>query len=400
MCQANEFFHWNLSAGVCRGFSGSCRAAGSGAPSDQGGNTEYVPSWRQVGHWGTLKHLFPIAQSNSLLAGEEVLIAVPTLNEADNIEGCLRSLLMGDPRLADADLIVADGGSGDATCLIVKRLQGEFPKLRLIENSARLQGPGINHVVETCATPRHRVLVRADAHAVYPPGYAMRAADLLVGKGCASVVVPMDSCGDGCFQKAAAWIVDTPLGSGGAAHRGGRMSGEVDHGHHAAMDIRWFQSLGGYDPAFSHNEDAELDHRLRQSGGVIWLTSDLRLDYWMRTTPRALAMQYWNYGRGRAKTVRKHSIRPRARQIAPALNLILLCTGLLLAMAGSLVGSSAVLALGLVWPMLYLMLLMAASVRAAISCRSLCGLWAGVALAAMHLPWGAGFLAGMSDIGT
>ena len=31
----------------------------------------------------------------------------------------------------------------------------------------------------------------------------------------------------------------------------------------------------------------------------------------------------------------------------------------------------------------------------AIRHRSLCGLWAGPALAAMHLPWGAGFLSGL-----
>lgn len=337
----------------------------------------------------------PILAPETVLTGAELLIVVPTLNEQAAIEPCLRSLMAGDDRLARADLVVADGGSTDQTRQIVARLAQEFPNIRLIDNPRRLQSAGINRAVELCAESRHRVLIRADAHALYPPGYAMRAAEALLRQDVASVVVPMDSRGRGCFQRAAAWIVDTPLGSGGAAHRGGRASGEVDHGHHAAMDLRWFRRVGGYDADFSHNEDAELDHRLRQAGGRIWLAADLRLDYWMRPSPARLARQYWNYGLGRARTVSKHGMRPRLRQIAPAVNLVLLGAGLVLAASGAALGSTALVLLGLAWPALYLSVLLAGSIAMALRHRSACGLASGLALAMMHLPWGAGFLKGL-----
>ncbi|RJL19329.1 glycosyltransferase family 2 protein [Paracoccus siganidrum] len=338
----------------------------------------------------------PPAATGTALTGAEVLIVVPTLNEAAGIEACLRSLLAGDPRLAQADLVVADGGSSDATRAIVAALSRQFPQIRLIDNPQRLQSAGINRAVRLCAEPRHRILVRADAHATYPPGFAMRVADRLVQTGHASVVVPMDSRGRGCFSRAAAWIVDTRLGSGGSAHRGGRRSGEVDHGHHAAMELTWFRHVGGYDPRFSHNEDAELDHRLRQAGGRIWMADDLRLDYRMRPGLRSLARQYWNYGRGRARTCRKHGIRPRPRQIAPALNLVLLLAGLATAAAGLAAGLPLLAGAGLIWPLAYLALLAGASAAMALRHRSACGLLAGPALAAMHLPWGAGFLTGIA----
>lgn len=342
-----------------------------------------------------MNQISPLTDHRSALRGDEVLIVVPALNEASAIEPCLRSLMAGDPRLMQADVIVADGGSRDATRQIVENLAREFPNIRVIDNPGRLQSAGINHAVATCATAQHRVLLRADAHALYPPGYAMQAADLLVEKGCASVVVPMDSRGEACFQRAAAWIVDTPVGSGGSAHRGGRQSGEVDHGHHAAMDLDWFRRVGGYDASFSHNEDAELDHRLRLAGGRIWLASELRLDYWMRPTLRKLGRQYWNYGRGRARTVTKHGMRPKLRQIAPAVNLVLIAAGLLIAALGAAIGAGGLVALGLTWPLLYLTVLIAASAAMAWRHSSLCGLWSGPALAAMHLPWGAGFLSGI-----
>lgn len=327
----------------------------------------------------------PDIQPQRLLDGAEVLIVVPALNEAAAIEACLRSLMSGDPRLPDCDVVVADGGSRDETLRIVDRLRSEFPRLHLIDNPQRLQSAGINRAVATHAGPHHRVLIRADAHAIYPPGYAMEAADRLVELGVASVVVPMDSTGSNCLSRAAAWIVDTPLGSGGSAHRGGARSGEVDHGHHAAMEIGLFRRLGGYDASFSHNEDAELDHRIRAAGGRIWMAGDLRLDYRMRPTLRGLARQYWNYGRGRARTVVKHRMRPRARQSAPAINLILLLASAGLALAGA--GWAAA-----IWPAAYLAVLIAASLWMLLRHRSVCGLLAGPALAAMHLPWGAGFL--------
>lgn len=337
----------------------------------------------------------PDLTAGATLTGAEVLIVVPTLNEAHGIEACLRSLLTGDARLSRADLVIADGGSRDGTQTIVNRLAGEFPNIRLMDNPARLQSAGINRAVAEYALPHHRILVRADAHAVYPPGFAMKVADRLMQHGTASVVVPMDSRGQSCFQRAAAWIVDTPLGSGGSAHRGGRGSGEVDHGHHAGMDLDWFRRTGGYDPDFSHNEDAELDLRLRAAGGRIWLAGDLRLDYHMRPTPGALARQYWAYGRGRARTLRKHAARPRLRQVAPAVNLALLILGVLTLAAGMLTGSRALIALGAVWPLLYLAVLLAGSLWMAWRHASACGLLSGLALTAMHLPWGAGFLTGL-----
>jgi len=325
----------------------------------------------------------PAGAANAGIAAEDVLVAVPALNEGAHIRDCLRSLF-ADPWLAGARVVVADGGSTDDTCAIVRAMIADHPTLCLVHNPGRLQSAAINTVVRACANDRTRFVVRCDAHATYPARYVARVAEALSAwPDAASVVTPMDAVGGGCFQRAAAWVVDTPLGSGGSAHRGGRSGGWVDHGHHAGFRIEWFDRIGGYDESFSHNEDAEFDRRLTLAGGRIRLDADIRVDYRMRPTVRGLARQYWNYGRGRARTVRKHRMRPRLRQMVPALNFAVL--GLAVAMAP-------------VWPPLlilpaaYGVVLAAVSGVAAVRLRSLCGLWAGVALGAMHNFWGAGFL--------
>jgi succinoglycan biosynthesis protein ExoA len=313
---------------------------------------------------------------------DEILVVVPALNEARHIVGCLDQLLCDDPGLA---LIVADGGSTDATRALVTNLMGRYPNLQLVDNPDRLQSAGINRAVAVCAKPEHRILVRCDAHAGYPPGFVMAVAAALDARAAASVVVPMDSIGQTGFARAAAWVVDTPLGSGGSAHRGGRRSGMVDHGHHAGMALDWFRRIGGYDPGFSHNEDAEYDHRLRLAGGEIWLEAGIRLDYVMRPTFGGLARQYWNYGRGRARTVMKHRMRPRLRQLIPAVNL----AGMVLALGLALVWPWA-----LVWPLAYLLALGLVSL-AGVRAIGFDGVWAGSALFAMHNFWAAGFLTQM-----
>lgn len=315
-------------------------------------------------------------------AGGEIVVVIPTLNEAAHIEACVKSLMRGDERLSDIEIIVADGGSKDGTQSIVEGLRARFPNVRLLANPKRLQSAAVNLAAREAGIGRH-ILVRCDAHAIYPANYVMRVADSLARRKVASVVVPMDAAGTTCFQKANAWIVDTPLGSGGSAHRGGRISGFVDHGHHAGFDLKTFLHLGGYDETFSHNEDAEYDTRLRKAGGRIFMDADVRLTYLPRASVGALAKQYFNYGKGRARTLMKHGEAPRLRQLIPPATMLACLAGL---------AAAPVMPWALVLPGGYLAALVLASLGVAVKKRSLCGLLAGLASATMHMSWSAGLL--------
>lgn len=158
----------------------------------------------------------------------------------------------------------------------------------------------------------------------------------------------------------------------------------IEHGHHAAFDIGWFRKIGGYDPTFSHNEDPEYDHRLALAGGKIWLDGEIRLKYIMRPSNSGLFRQYRNYGRGRMRTLKKHRMMPKTRQVLP------------IALVANLIFSTL---LGwLVHPLLYLgtaayaAILLAVSIALAFKHRSFCAFWAGPALATMHISWAFGAL--------
>lgn len=314
---------------------------------------------------------------------EAILAVIPALNEARHIETCIRSLMAGAPELRRVPLTVADGGSTDDTVKIVEALRAEFPNLRVLHNPKKLQAAALNLAAEEHGAPGTRVLVRCDAHSIYPENFILDVARSLVAQGAASLVIPMDAVGETCFEKGNAWIVDTPLGSGGAAHRGGKASGWVDHGHHAGFDLAWYRRIGGYDESFSHNEDAEYDVRLGKAGGRVYLDAAIRIRYIPRGSVIRLWKQYSGYGRGRARNVRKHGTRLKIRQTVP-----------ILAAAGSLAG---LLAAPVFWPALilplgYASILAAASVLVAAKHKSACGLFAGLAAGTMHMSWAYGFV--------
>ena len=322
-------------------------------------------------------------ETKAVIEASSILAVVPTLNEAAHIEACIRSLMRGDSDLKNIVISVADGGSTDRTCSIVKDLQSEFPNLRLLKNPKKLQSAAINLATEKCASQRTEILVRCDAHSIYPENFILDIAQSLSSKDADSLVIPMDAVGETCFEKANAWIVDTPLGSGGAAHRGGTKSGFVDHGHHAGFVLSTFVEVGGYDETFSHNEDAELDERIRKHGGRIYLDANIRIKYVPRGSLSSLARQYYNYGKGRARNISKHGQSMRFRQLLPVIVLLANAFGFV---AGALWWPFLVLPAG------YVCLLFIASVWMIFRNRSLCGIWSGPALGAMHMAWACGFL--------
>jgi succinoglycan biosynthesis protein ExoA len=318
--------------------------------------------------------------------GSRVLVVIPTFNEASGIEEVVRSLNQALPPEAIVSFVVVDGGSSDGTVEIVRRLAATRAWLRLLHNPARIQSAGVNLAARSLGQAAD-VLIRCDAHASYPPGFVGRLLETLQRTEADAVVVAMDSmAGRNCLQRAVGWVSDTPLGSGGSAHRAGRRSGFVDHGHHAAFRMASFLACGGYDESFTHNEDAELDCRQRLRGGRIYLDAEIRIGYYPRARLAALEQQYFRYGQGRSRTARRHPRSIRGRQLAVPLHFA--------ASLGALALAPVWPAL-LAWPLLYVLALAGASLQAAWQHRSACGLLSGPAAGVMHLSWAAGFLAGL-----
>jgi succinoglycan biosynthesis protein ExoA len=313
------------------------------------------------------------------------LIVVPTLNEARTIAPLLAALEAEAQLLGDTLIVVVDGGSSDGTASIVRSL-AKPGHVEVLHNPKRIQSAGINQAVAAFAGTR-KWLIRIDAHGGYPSDYCRTLVAEAERMNASAVVVPMTTVGRGLFQRAVAAAQNSLVGTGGSSHRTARGGAWVDHGHHALMDTAAFRAVGGYDENFMHNEDAELDYRLRRAGGRIWLTDRTAMTYYPRSNPAALFRQYFGYGRGRARNVFKHRTMPRVRQLLP----LAIVPSLALA-ALALLHWSALVPLA-AWMALCLLLGALATTRHVAGSRVtlMSAPLVGVAAMIMHLAWSAGF---------
>jgi len=248
---------------------------------------------------------------------ENILAVIPCLNEEDHLEPLVSQLVAAGKTLP-MRIVIADGGSRDRTPQIAQNLAAQNPNVLFLNNPKRIQGAAVNLAVAKYGDAA-AFLIRIDAHADYPDDYCRVLIEEAGKTGAAAVVVAMKTAGKAWFQQAVAAAQNSPLGHGGAAHRIIGQDGMwVEHGHHALMRIDAFRAVGGYDESFSHNEDAELDMRLRKTGCKIWLTGKTALTYYPRQAPGALFRQYIQFGYGRARTILKHRALPKLRQLAPA----------------------------------------------------------------------------------
>jgi succinoglycan biosynthesis protein ExoA len=323
--------------------------------------------------------------AHAAAAPPSVLVVVPTLNEADHIERVLSGLLAESAQLPRLRIVVADGGSTDGTVQLVEAAARQHPEVVLLHNPARIQSAALNLAARRFGHGAD-VLIRCDAHSRYPTAFCQRLLQTMSRVDADAVVVTLDSVGHSCLQRAVAWVSNSPAGTGGSAHRAGRRSGFVDHGHHAAFRMKRFCNTGGYDETFTHNEDAELDCRQRALGAQVYLDASIRVGYHPRPTVAAIWKQYFRYGAGRSRTARRHPRSLRLRQLAVPAHLVF--TALAIAVSPWFVGALA-------WPAFYLSVMAATSLVMAARHRSLCGLLAGPAATIMHTAWACGFLASL-----
>lgn len=312
----------------------------------------------------------------------EVSVLVPVLNEEAHIRGAVDS--MRAQRFDGAiEFIFIDGGSTDATRAIIEELAAEDPRLRLLHNPRQITPVALNIGL---AEARGEVIVRMDAHTLYPPEYIARGVERLRRGGAAHVSGPQIAVGDGTWSRRVATALATRLGTGGADFRhlaGGEV--EVDSGFTGMWLRSTLERHGGWDELWMNDQDTELAARIRAEGGRVVCLPEMAASYIPRDSLSRLARQYWRYGFYRALTSRRHpeSMR-RSHVFAPGL----VCAALTATGHGRLGGA------GRAGVALWALAVAAVSLQA--GRREGPSEVAGLALvfATMHAAWGLGFLAG------
>ncbi len=257
-----------------------------------------------------------------------VSVIVPVRNEARSVEATLRALLTQDFPRAGFEVIVADGGSTDETVPVVRRLQGEFPNLRLVFNPGRFSSAGRNAALRHAAKD---VAVVVDGHCQVPDPHYLRkvaAAFAASGADCLGRPQPLDAPDPSPFQRAVSAARRSRLGHNPDSDIFSDEARFVAPQNTAVAYTRTvFHTVGLFDERFDACEDVEFNHRVHAAGLCCYFAPSIKVVYHPRASLRALFHQLARYGAGRARLAVKHPGSLTAPALVPPLWVLWLLLG-------------------------------------------------------------------------
>lgn len=315
---------------------------------------------------------------------------MPVLNEEAHLAESVNAILSSD-YAGPLQVVLALGPSRDSTDQVAAALADSDPRVRTVANPTGRTAAALNAAI---AASDYDVIIRVDGHAVIPADYVATAVRTLEETGADNVGGIMGAEGVTDFERAVAAAMTSWFGVGGAAFHLGGDAGPALTVYLGSFRRSALERVGGFDESMVRAQDWELNHRIRQTGGLVWFTPDMHVTYRPRPSIRALAKQYFEYGRWRREVTRRHPETVSARYLAPPLALIAVTGGTIVGIAGLVTGSRAMAALGLAMPAGYAVANALATGRAARTLPPEVATRLPAVFATMHAAWGAGFLRG------
>lgn len=322
-----------------------------------------------------------------------VSIIIPCRNEARYLGPCLDSILGSAFPIHRLEVLVADGMSTDGTRELAAAYARRYATVRVVENPRRITPTALNRAL---AAARGDVIVRMDAHVVYPPEYVPRLVAALAETGADNVggVVVTRPGGDTPVARAIAAALAHPFGVGNSYFRiGTRVARRVDTVPFGCYRREVFDRVGPFDEELVRGQDEELNHRLLRRGGRIVLLPDVVSYYYARASLRDVARMFFQYGYYKPLVVQKVGAVLTVRQLVPA------------AFVGTL-GAAAALA---PWipPARVALVAIAATYAGAVAIAAAHALprlglraaaWLLAVFPAMHVSYGVGFLRRVAEL--
>ena len=306
-----------------------------------------------------------------------VSVILPVLNEEAHLESAVHSILTQDYQ-GPIEVILAIGPSRDRTLEIARELSRKDSRVVIVDSPSGRTAAGLNLALNKSASP---VVVRVDGHAQIPSDYLRLVVEILNATGAVNVGGVMAAVGTTPFERAVAGAMRSPLGVGASRFHTGGEAGEVDTVYLGAFRREALVAIGGFDERFTRAQDWELNFRLRENGGTIYFDPRLHVTYRPRSTVRALAKQYFEYGRWRRVVSRRHSGTINLRYLAPPF-----------AVAGFTISVIAGFFLPILFTpaAIYTLFVLLSAIKIATSIREYFLLL--LVIPTMHFAWGAGFI--------
>jgi len=256
-----------------------------------------------------------------------VSVIIPCYNEEQFIRPLLTNILEQDYPADRLEIFIVDGMSTDRTPEIISGFHRQYPNIQWIQNEKRFVPFALNLGIRQS---RGEVIVRMDAHCVYPENY-IRA---LVGH---LYKLKADNVGGTWLTKpsgnsvkahAIAQALSSSFGVGNSMYRLGvnkiRKADTVPFGcFHRSL----FDRIGFFDEELLRNQDDEFNARIIENGGSIYLVPDVVITYYARPRVSSLMRMFFQYAFFKPLVNRKLNKPATLRQFVPPVFVLFLLFG-------------------------------------------------------------------------
>ncbi len=266
-------------------------------------------------------------QESSNVSLPTVSVIIPMKNEEQHIAQCLESVVRQDYPKGLMEVLVIDGMSQDSSRKIVTRFAEEYSFIALLHNSKQATTSALNMGINQS---KGQIIIRVDAHCSIQGDYISCCVNALQKTGAQNVGGLMRPVGTTFLERAIAFAMCSPFGMGSGKFHYCKKEMYVDTVYLGAYQREAVQKTGLYDEKAHYGEDDELNYRLIKSGGKIFLTPRIRSRYYPRSSLLALWKQYYKYGRGKVRTIKKHGRPASWRHLVPAIFVSSIIVSLLL----------------------------------------------------------------------
>lgn len=246
---------------------------------------------------------------------QDASFVMPVRNEEKYLASAVESVF-SQKTPGKVELILAIAPSTDRTKEIAHSLQSSYKNLKVIDNPTGATASGLNLAIKESSFD---VIVRVDAHSQLTGDYLETALEVMNQTGAANVGGRMQAIGETPFQKAVAFGYNNRVGLGGGSFHIGGKAGAVETVYLGVFQKSWLEKAGGFDPKWVRGQDWELNQRIMLLGGVVWFDPRLVVNYFPRSSWRALAKQFYQTGRWRGALTRQAPFQSSLRYWIPPL---------------------------------------------------------------------------------
>lgn len=247
------------------------------------------------------------------LSFPSVSVILPILNEERDLTNCISAILQQNYS-GDIEVILALGPSKDKTNQIAQQLAAADSRVKLVNNPTGQTAVGLNLAI---ASASYEIICRIDGHSEVSNTYIKTAVEIMQQQGAVNVGGLMYADSNHGLQRVIALAMRSKLGVGPSKFHTGGKAGATDTVYLGTFKKSAILAAGGFDERYIRAQDWELNHRLREKGGLIWFDPKLVVTYRPRNTFIKLAKQYFQYGRWRRAISRQHKGTINYRYLAP-----------------------------------------------------------------------------------